>query len=76
MKRIVCKKEYNTEKSKLLKKHTVGFYGDKNGYEESLYMTEDGRYFLYVNGGENSPYPSENIKRLSAKSADSWLTEH
>ena len=76
MKRIVCKKEYDTEKSKLLKKYTVGIYGDKNGYEESLYVTADGSYFLYVNGGEHSKHPTENIKRLSAKSAKAWLSEH
>lgn len=76
MKRIVCKKEYDTEKSRLLKKHAVGKYGEKDGYEESLFLTEDGSYFLYVNGGEESKYPRENIKRISQKNAEAWLLEH
>ena len=32
----------------------------------------DGKLFLYVNGGEASPYAEENIKRLSAAKADEW----
>ena len=76
MKRIICKKEYDTEKSSLIRKYTVGNFGDESGYEESLYTTEDGSYFLYVNGGEESKYPSENIKRMSVKSAETWLAEH
>lgn len=76
MKRIVCKKEYNTEKSTILKKHTVGIFGEKDGYEESLYITDDGSYFLYVNGGSESKYPIESIKRMSKKTAEVWLAEH
>ena len=76
MKRTICKKEYDTEKSRLLRKQTSGNYGEKDGYEESLYVTDDGSYFLYLNGGEESKYPTENIKRLSVKAAEAWLTEH
>ena len=46
--------------------------GDPSGYEESLYKTEDGKYFLYVNGGAESIYPKEDIKRLSAAKAEEW----
>lgn len=75
MKRIVCKKEYDTEKSRLLEKRTVGEYGDDRGYEESLYETADGSFFLYLNGGEKSKHPTESIKRMSKKSAEFWLSE-
>ena len=62
MKKIICKKEYDTETAEL--------------YEESLYQTSAGTYFLYVNGGENSPYPKEDIKRLSKDKAEEWLAKH
>ena len=76
MKKIICKKEYDTEKSQVVKKVTVGCFGDDNGYEETLYVTESGNYFLYTNGGENSPYAKEDIKRMSAKAAEAWEAEH
>lgn len=76
MKKIICKKEYDTETATLLCKATVGSFGDPMGYEESLYMTPDGNAFLYTNGGSESPYPTEKITRLSKKNADAWLAEH
>ena len=67
MKKIICKVEYDTENATLIEKKTVGEFGDPAGYEESLYQKADGKYFLYVNGGAESQYPEENIKRMSAK---------
>lgn len=66
MKKVICKVEYDTEASELILKKTVGEFGDPAGYEESLYKTADGKFFLYVNGGAESIYPEENIKRMSA----------
>ena len=57
----------------LLKKVTYGFYGDPTGYEESLYQTESGAFFLYTNGGAESKYPVENITRMSKEKKDAWL---
>ena len=57
MKKIICKKEYDTENATLIKKHTYSYYGDPAGYEETLYQTPGGLYFLYVAGGEASQYP-------------------
>ena len=73
MKKIICKVEYDTESAELVKKNAVGEFGDPAGYEESLYKTEDGKFFLYVNGGADSIYPTENIKRMSAAKAEEWL---
>lgn len=73
MKKVICKVEYDTEKASLIAKRTNGAWGDPAGYEESLYQTEGGKYFLYVNGGAESIYPEENIKRLSKDKADEWL---
>lgn len=72
MKKIICKVEYNTESSELIAKKTSGEFGDPKGYEESLYKTADGKFFLYVNGGAESIYTEENIKRMSAAKAEEW----
>ncbi len=76
MKKIICKKEYDTETATLVLQNGVGVYGDPSGYEETLYVTPDGAYFLYTNGGEDSPYTTEKIARMSQKSADAWLAAH
>ncbi len=76
MKKIICKREYDTEVAALVKKFTVGEFGDKEGYEESLYEMPDGKLFLYVNGGEESKYPTENIKSISKEKAAAWLKDH
>lgn len=73
MKKLICKVEYDTENAELILKKTFGNFGDANGYEESLYKNEGGKYFLYVNGGDESPYKKEDIKRMSAAKADEWL---
>ena len=75
MKKIICKVEYDTEAADLVAKFTSGELGDPAGYEESLYVTEAGKYFLYVNGGAESPYTEENIKRMSAVKAEDWRAE-
>ena len=72
MKKVICKVEYNTENSELILKKTFGEFGDPAGYEESLYKTADGKFFLYVNGGVESVYPEENIKRMSAAKASEF----
>lgn len=76
MKKIICKVEYDTENSELVAKYTSGEFGCTDGYEESLYMTAKGKYFLYVNGGADSIHPAENITRMSADKAKQWRAEH
>lgn len=73
MQKIICKKLYDTEASTLVKKVTSGEYGCPKGYEESLYKTESGHYFLYTNGGAESKYTKEDITRMSAERASAWL---
>lgn len=76
MVRTICGKVYDTETSSIVKKLTSGCFGDPEGYEETLYVTEQGNYFMYTNGGENSIHPTESIKRLSKKAADEWLANN
>ena len=73
MKKTICKVDYDTEASELIEKKTVGELGDPTGYEECLFKTADGKFFLYVNGGAESKYTAEDIKRLSKAKADEWL---
>ena len=73
MKKIICKVEYDTDASTVVEKRTFGAWGDPCGYEETLYVTEGGKYFLYTAGGAESKYPTEGIKRMSAKAKDEWL---
>lgn len=76
MKKIICKREYDTEVASLIKKVTHGEFGSAEGYEESLYQMPNGSYFLYVNGGANSPYPAENIKSMGKAKAEAFIAEN
>lgn len=76
MKKVICKKTYDTETSEIVKKFVYGVFGDTDGYEETLYITADGYYFLYENGGEDSVHPTESIKRMSKAAAEEWIAAH
>ena len=76
MKKIICKKEYDTENAELIRKYTYGYYGDPSGYEELLFQTPEGLYFLYVNGGESSPYPKKDILRIAKTKVNNWINTH
>ncbi len=76
MKKIICKKEYDSETATLIKKCTYGFYGDPAGYEEILFQTPEGLYFLYYRGGEASEHPGEDIQRLAKTKVNAWLDTH
>ena len=76
MKKIICKKEYDSENATVVKKCIYGTYGDPAGYEEILFQTPEGLYFVYGNGGEASPYPVEDIKRIGKAKAEEWIIAH
>ena len=73
MQKIICKKVYDTATATVVKKVTESYYGDPKGYEETLYVTPDGAYFLYTNGGAESKYTAESITRKSKAAAEEWL---
>lgn len=75
MKKIICKVEYDTETAELVAKYTNGQFGDPAGYEESLYQTADGKFFIYAYGGEESIHPEESIKRLAKDKVEAWKAE-
>ena len=76
MKKIICKKEYDTETATLVKKYTSGNLGDPAGYEEDLFQTPEGLYFVYGIGGETSKYPTEDIQRLAKTKVKDWMENH
>ncbi len=76
MKKIICKREYDTENATLIQKYTYSTYGDPTGFEEILFQTPDGLYFLFVQGGENSPYPQADILRLAKTKVNEWMDTH
>lgn len=76
MQKTICKKVYDTAAASVVKKVTYGNFGDPAGYEETLFVTEDGLYFLYTNGGESSKHPKEDITRKSRAAAEKWLAEN
>ena len=76
MKKIICKRVYDTETASLIKKYVCGKWGDPSGYEESLYQTPDGLYFIHVCGGEASTYQKEEIIRIGKARVAEWLESH
>ena len=76
MQKTICKKLYDTETATLIKPYSFGNLGDPNGYEEDLYQTPEGLYFLHVGGGETSIYPTEDILRLAKTKVKEWLKNH
>lgn len=69
-------KTYDTEKATVAKKVTHGNYGDPAGYETTMYVTAEGDYFLYTNGGEASPFKDEKITAYTKANAKKWLEEN
>lgn len=76
MKKIISKIEFDTETATLIQAYSCGELGDPAGYEEDLYQTPDGFYFLHVGGGEASPYPTEDIVRLAKTKLKAWTEAH
>lgn len=76
MKKTLKGKVYDTEEMQVVKKVVHGAFGDPAGYEETLYVAENGSYFLYTFGGEQSPYPTEKLTSLSKVKAAAWEKEN
>lgn len=72
VKKRISGRDYDTEESELVMKKTFGNFGDPWGYEERLYKTADGKFFLYCFGGMNSPFPKETMVRIAADKVEDW----
>ena len=58
------RRTYDTEKSTEVAKRTIGEFGDSAGYEEILYQTKQGLYFVVGLGGADSPIPARTSSPL------------
>ena len=76
MKKVICKKTYDPETDTLIKAYSFSQLGDPAGYEETLYQTPGGLYFLYFRGGPASAYAKEDIKCLAKGKVDAWVESH
>ena len=76
MKKTICRVEYDTEVAEVVCKYTNGNFGDAAGYEEILFRMPNGKYFVYGNGGEESPYPVEKIDRIAEAKTQAWIEAH
>ena len=64
---------YDTETAEVMGSHAYSYYGDPAGYEETLYRTKRGLYFVCGRGGSESPYAEgEDIRPLTEKEARAW----
>ncbi len=70
------KKTFDTDTATVVKKVTSGAFGDPTGYEMTMYMTPEGDYFLYTNGGAQSAYTEEKITSYTKANAKKWLEEN
>ena len=76
MVKTIRNKTYDTATATVVKKVTSGYYGDPAGYEKTLYVTEEGSYFLYTYGGEASEYAKESITPVSKVNAKKFVEEN
>lgn len=76
MKIKLQKKTYNTETATILVHTTYGNFGETTGYEENLYKTKKGDYFIHGLGGQDSKYPVETITPITPEEAKVWKKEH
>ena len=76
MRKTMYNKVYDTDIAVLIKKYTYGQYGDPAGYEECLFQMPEGSYFLFVQGGIDSPYPCADLQRLGKAKVNTWLESH
>ena len=68
------KRIFDTTKAEAQGNRAYSYYGDPAGYEETLYKTKGGLYFLWGIGGADSPYSAgEDIRPLTEKEAQAWL---
>lgn len=76
MQKTIRNRVYDTDTATLIQRYVSGVFGDPAGYEERLYRTPDGHYFLYAVGGKESAYAKETIRAFSVATAEQWQESH
>lgn len=72
MKKTIARKVYNTDTATEIKRNTYSYFGDPAGYEEVLYKTAKGAYFVYGVGGPESKYSEPSIAVVSDDEAENF----
>ena len=81
MKKIINGAKYDTETAKMVAANSYGQVGDFSHWEEELYRTRSGKFFLHGEGGANSKYGvwegnegrgDEKIMPMSEEDAKEW----
>jgi hypothetical protein len=72
MKTTINDKAYSTYDAKCLGYRHIGEYGHQDGFEEQLYVADDGQHFIFGVGGPESPYIEPEINFLTKGEASSW----
>jgi len=72
MKATVSETVYSSYDATCLGYRHIGEYGHPDGFEEQLYIAEDGQHFIYGVGGPESPYSEPEIILLKDKEAENW----
>ena len=84
-KKIIDGVVYDTTKAESIASHSEHLHGDFYHFEEALYRTKKGSWFLrgsggaaskYANHDGNSSYGSSDIVPLTDSGAQSWLEQH
>jgi hypothetical protein len=73
MKATVNEKAYSSYEAKCLGYRHIGEFGHSDGFEEQLYVADDGQHFLYGVGGPTSPYSEPEILLLTELEAGNWV---
>lgn len=76
MQRTIRNRLYDTDTATLIQRFVSGAYGDPAGYEECLYRTPEGYFFIYCAGGAESPHVTESIRSVSVAAAEKWQEAH
>lgn len=86
MQRIIDGKRYNTETATLVASESYGYKGDFRYWDEDLYRTPRGRWFIWGEGGpmsrwarstgQNSWCGGQGILALSEAEALAWCEQH
>ena len=64
---------YDTKTATEIGTRSFGEYGDPAGYEETLYRTRQGLYFVAGKGGDQSPYAAgEDVRPFTEDEATAW----
>lgn len=75
MKKIIKGSRYNTETARFIRK--VDHSNEKEtGWEERLYRTKSGLWFLHSFGGKKSRYAVPIIQPISEDAAVAWLDDN